>query len=290
VADKVLITGGAGALASDLSELLEGSCELSVRPRTELDVTDDVAVRAAVDETGAELVFNCAAFHNVDLCETEEEQALRVNATAVKRLAEACTERDAKLVHVSTNYVFDGRRAEPYREEDLPSPRSAYAISKGAGEQAALAYCPGALVIRTAGLYGLHGSAVKGGNFVQRVLGRARDEGKLTMVADQRLSPTFTADLARSLLEAVDAGADGLLHLTNDGSCSWFEFTEAILENAGVEADMDPVDTAQLGAPADRPLNGVLARGRADELGLTPLRHWRDALDDYMERSGLAKG
>jgi dTDP-4-dehydrorhamnose reductase len=189
---------------------------------------------------------------------------------------------------MSTNYVFAGDRPEPYAEDDLPSPRSIYAISKLAGEPAALAYAPGSLVVRTAGLYGLHGSASKGGNFVTRMVARAKEEGELRMVADQRLSPTFTADLAAALIEAEERGVDGLLHLTSSGACSWHDFTLAILEIAGIEANVEAVETTRAPGGADRPLNGVLARERADALGLTPLRHWRDALGDYMTRAGLA--
>jgi dTDP-4-dehydrorhamnose reductase len=196
--------------------------------------------------------------------------------------------RGAKLVHLSTNYVFDGRREEPYGEDDLPNPRSIYALTKLAGEHAALAYGHGALVVRGAGLYGLHGSASKGGNFVQRMVARAKEQDQLRMVADQRLQPTFTADLAASLIDAVNAGADGTVHLTAAGACSWFEFTEAIMEIAAVEVDIEPVQTTIPPGGVDRPLNGVLARKRADELGLTPLRPWREALEDYMSRANLA--
>ena len=283
----VLITGGRGQLGSDLSELLAGDRELEAPGRDELDVADAAALRAALQRLKPSLVINCAAFHNVDVCESEEARALEVNVTAVKRLAEACAERGSKLVHFSTNYVFDGRRPDPYAEDDLPSPRSVYAISKLAGEHAALTYAPGALVIRSAGLYGLHGSASKGGNFVTRVLGRAEEQGFLRMVEDQRLSPTFTADLAGAVLEAVEAGAHGLVHLTSAGACSWLEFTEAIMSLAGREVEISPVRTEPREGVADRPLNGVLARRRADSLGLTPLRDWRDALADYMQRAGL---
>src|SRR5205085_10758671 len=131
-------------------------------------------------------------------------------------------------VHLSTNYVFDGSAPEPYGEQDTPHPRSIYAISKLAGEHAALAYAPGALVVRTAGLYGLCGSASKGGNFVTRMIARAREQGALTVVADQRLTPTFTADLAQGILAAVDGGVTGMLHLTNSGTTSWHGFTTAI--------------------------------------------------------------
>ena len=244
-------------------------------------------MKHAFAEAKPEVVFNCAAFHNVDVCEREEDRSFEVNVRAVKRLGQRCAESGARLVHYSTNYVFDGAANEPYTEYDRPDPRSIYAISKLAGEYAALAYCPEALVVRSAGLYGLHGSASKGGNFVTRMIGRAREQGQLRMVADQRLNPTFTSDLAAASLAAVEAGGSGVLHLTNSGDCSWYEFTAAIMELAGIEVPIEPGSTTiPFGAP-DRPLNGMLARHRADELGLEPLRHWRDALADYMDRAGL---
>lgn len=288
--DRALVTGGGGQLASDLEEQLEArGSEVRAPGRSELDITDEAAVERAFEEARPAVVFNCAAFHNLDVCEREVDRSFEVNARAVKRLGERCRETGAKLVHLSTNYVFDGRAPEPYREDDRPNPRSVYAISKLAGEYCALAYAPGALVARGAGLYGLHGSASKGGNFVTRMLGRAREEGaQLKMVADQRLSPTFTADLAAALIEAVERDAAGTLHLTAGGECSWFEFTQAIMEIAGVDVPLDPVETTVPPGGVDRPLNGVLARSAADAAGLTPLRHWREALEEYMERAGLA--
>ena len=134
-------------------------------------------MEAAFEDAPPAVVFNCAAFHNVEVCEREEDRSFEVNARAVKRLGERCADAGATLVHVSTNYVFAGDRPEPYTEQDAPSPRSIYALSKLAGEYAALAYCPDALVVRSGGLYGRHGSASKGGNFVQRMLARAHEQG-----------------------------------------------------------------------------------------------------------------
>ena len=285
-ARPVLITGGEGQLASDLRELLDDS-PVAAPGREALDITDDDAVGRTLAEVQPTLVFNCAAFHNVDLCEREEDRSFEVNARAVKRLAERCAEAEAKLVHMSTNYVFDGSAEAPYQEDDAPAPQSIYALSKLAGEYAALAYAPGALVARTGGLYGQYGSASKGGNFVTRMLQRAREQGELAVVADQRLSPTPTADLAAAVIEAVRAGAGGLVHLTASGSCSWHEFTEAIVELAGVEVEVRPTETTRPPGGARRPLNGVLARPRADALGLTPLPHWREGLESYMEAAGL---
>jgi dTDP-4-dehydrorhamnose reductase len=278
---RALITGGGGQLASDLQSILGDDARSY--SHAELDIADSAALDRAFEEVGPDVVFNCAAFHNVDVCETEPDSAWAVNVRAVRDLAG----RGAKLVHLSTNYVFDGRREEPYGEDDVPNPRSIYALTKLAGEHAALAYGEGALVVRGAGLYGLHGSASKGGNFVQRMVTRARDTGALKMVADQRLQPTFTADLAQSLIEAVQADADGLLHLTASGACSWFDFTVAIMEIAGIDVPIEPVTTTIPPGSPDRPLNGVLARPRADALGIAPLRPWREALADYMARAGL---
>jgi dTDP-4-dehydrorhamnose reductase len=275
---RALITGGGGQLASDLQDLLGE--EAVSRSHAELDITDPAQVDRAFAEIEPDVVFNCAAFHNVDQCEREPDPAWETNVRAVMELAK----RPAKLVHLSTNYVFDGRAAEPYSEDDLPSPRSVYALTKLAGEYAALAYGDGALVVRSSGLYGFAGNASKGGNFVQRMLGRARETGALKMVADQRLQPTFTADLAAALVDAVRRDEGGLLHVTNSGACSWYEFTQAILENAGLDVPVEPVQTTIPPGGVDRPLNGVLASARLAE----PLRPWREALDDYMARAQLA--
>jgi dTDP-4-dehydrorhamnose reductase len=290
VSARVLITGGGGQLASDLEALLPGGAEVLAPSRTRLDVTDDAAVAAVFEDFQPTAVFNCAAFHNVEVCEREEDQAFAVNARAVKRLATRSHAAGAKFVHLSTNYVFDGTAAAPYDESALPNPRSVYAISKLAGEYAALAYAPGALVVRTAGLYGLHGSASKGGNFVTRMIARAREQGALKVVADQELTPTFTADLAAGILAAVDAGVRGTLHVTNSGATSWHGFTEAIMELAGVDVVVEPSETVIAPGAADRPLNGVLTSSASERARLAPLRPWREALAGYLECAGLLAG
>jgi dTDP-4-dehydrorhamnose reductase len=278
---KALITGGGGQLASDL-ELGLGSQARSYT-RTELDITDiDVLVRV-LDDVKPDVVFNCAAFHNLDLCESDPARAWEVNVEAVRQLAQ----RVPRLVHISTNYVFDGERDDPYAETDLPSPRSVYAITKLAGEHAALAYGKHSLVVRTGGLYGLQGSASKGGNFVERMIARAREQGSVRMVGDQFVQPTFTADLASAIVEGVQAEIVGVVHLIASGSCSWYEFTVAIMERAGIDVPIEAVSTIIPPGGVHRPLNGVLARPRADLHELPELRRWDIALTDYMERAGL---
>jgi dTDP-4-dehydrorhamnose reductase len=279
---RTLITGGGGQLASDLVDILgDDAVALS---HAQLDVADAGALVRALDDVAPDVVINCAAFHNLDVCEAEPDQAWAVNVRAVREMAL----RVPRLVHLSTNYVFDGRRSEPYGEDDVPAPRSVYAITKLAGEHAALAYGSRSLVVRAAGLYGLHGSVSKGGNFVQRMLARARDTGALKMVADQLLQPTFTFDLAAAIVDAIDRDVDGVLHLTASDACSWHDFTVAIMELAGVDVPVEAVTTTIPPGGVDRPLNGVLARPRADALGLPALRPWRSGLEDYMSRAGLA--
>jgi dTDP-4-dehydrorhamnose reductase len=280
---RALITGGGGQLASDLQSRL-GPAATSFS-HAELDITDSAALDRVLVEIRPDIVLNCAAFHNLDECESQPHQAFAVNVAAVRELAR----RGAKLVHLSTNYVFDGRRPEPYAEYDLPAPRSMYAITKLAGEHTALAYGKDALVVRAAGLYGVHGSASKGGNFVQRMLARARDMGRLTVVSDQLLQPTYTSDLADALIAAVERNATGILHLTAGGECSWHEFTEAIVELAGLDVLVEPATTTIEPGGIDRPLNGVLARPQADALGLGALPDWLDGLERYMAQAGFTR-
>jgi len=283
LSQRVLITGGGGQLASDLESLLSPSVEVRAPGRAHLDITVDEAVDAVFEDFAPTVVYNCAAFHNVEVCEREEDRAFEVNARAVKRLAERADAAGARLVHFSTNYVFDGSAAEPYDEFARPNPRSIYALSKLAGEYAALAYAPDALVVRTGGLYGLHGSASKGGNFVTRMIARAREQGALKVVADQRLSPTFTGDLAAAVIDAADAGLSGIVHITNADETSWHGFTEEIMRLAGVTVEVEPAETVRAPGAADRPLNGVMTSVRE----LNSLRPWDEALSDYLERAGL---
>jgi dTDP-4-dehydrorhamnose reductase len=277
---RALITGGGGQLASDLQELLGDDARSY--SHAELDIADSAALDRAFEEVGPDVVFNCAAFHNVEVCEREVDRSFEVNARAVKRLAELSAEAGARFVHLSTNYVFDGMAEAPYDEGELPNPRSIYAISKLAGEFAALSYAPDALVVRTAGLYGLHGSVSKGGNFVTRMIARAKEHAALTVVADQRLTPTFTADLAAGLITALDAGMVGVQHLTNAGETSWHGFTETFLRLAGIDVPVEAGTTVIAPGAADRPLNGVLTSSSAPKL-----RPWNEALADYLERAGL---
>jgi dTDP-4-dehydrorhamnose reductase len=230
-----------------------------------------------------DVLVNCAAYNLVDKAEADPAPAFRVNADGVQALALACASVGTKLVHVSTDYVFgvDTSRTTPYLETDPPGPVSKYGESKLAGEKDALAV-PGNLVVRTCGLYGVWGSGGKGTNFVETML-RVAGQGKpLRVVADQRCTPTYTADLADAMAALIEAGTTGLVHVTNAGAMTWHEFAAEIFRQAGVSADLTPITTAEFGAAAKRPPYSVLDCGRLNALGVT-MRPWQDALAAYLD-------
>ncbi len=276
---KALVVGSAGQLGRELVARLGDDCAWA-GDRAEIDVTDAAAVAALVARVGPDVVWNATAWNRVDAAEEEPEAAFAVNALAPRALAVAARACGALVVHFSTDYVFDGSAGRPYREEDLPRPLSVYGASKLAGEALVVASGAEHLVVRTSGLLGRGGSEQKGGSFVDRIVARARAGEPLRVVADQFFAPTTAPDLAAAAQALVAAGARGLFHLANAGSCSWHELATAALAIAGLQAPVEPIALADLALPARRPLRSVLASERYAALGLPPLRHWKDALPD----------
>ncbi len=271
---KILITGSEGQLGQELAEILprEGH-EAVALSRSELDVTEVGAVERVLETHSPELVINAAAYTNVDGCETETDLAYSVNALGPRNLAQACERRGRELLHVSTNYVFDGEGTRPYEPFDAPNPISAYGRTKLAGEEYVKHLARRWYVVRSAGLYG------RGHNFVRTMLRLAGELDALKVKADEFISPTYARDLAEGIVEVVEARRYGLYHLTNAGSCSWYEFTLQIFRLAGVEVEVIPIPGSEYPLPAARPANGVLS-----SLGSPGLRHWCEALADYLER------
>lgn len=286
----ILLIGATGQLGGSL---LSGAARARIvaPQRVELDINDTASVLRCIETYHPRIVINTAAFHNVPVCEEQPERALEVNCLAVYRLAGLCAERDIRLATFSTDYVFDGGQRTPYGEVDLPAPLQMYGISRLAGEHAALsAASRHAYVIRTCGLYGEQGAASKGGNFVDKRLADARQASRLDMSSDQTVSPTYTADLAEAVVSLIDrADAEpGIYHLTNQGECTWAEFTAAIYEECGLPTLVNPVDRGGLSGTMRRPRYSVLGNERAAALGIE-LPHWRDALRRYLSRKGLRK-
>jgi dTDP-4-dehydrorhamnose reductase len=250
--------------------------------RAGLDVGDPAAVERRLAEVRPDVVFNAAAWNAVDLAETRFAEALLVNAAGPAHLARAARACGARLVHVSTDYVFDGTATRPYVEDDPPRPLSLYGVSKLAGEQAVAASGGEHLVVRTSAVLGVGASRSKGGSFVERIVARARAGQPLRVVADQVFSPTSASDLAAALVGLAERGARGLVHVTNSGTCSWHGLAVAALELAGTAAPVAGIRSAELGAPARRPAYSVLSNERAVALGLAPLRPWREALAELL--------
>ena len=278
---RVLVTGSSGMLGRDLvTTLAAAGSDVYARPKTELDVTRAEEVARAFRDARPEIVVNCAAFTRVDACETDP-LAYEVNAHGVEVLAAECLARGARLVQVSTDFVFDGSKRAPYREDDDPAPLSAYGRSKLAGEQAALRL-PTALVVRASWLFG------RGGwNFVEAIRKQIADGRRtLTVVDDQRGRPTSTSDLAEALVALLERAAIGIYHFANAGEASWFEFAREIVALSGRgDVEVTPIDSATLGRPANRPPYSVLDTGKYERVTGRPVRHYRDALAEYIADS-----
>jgi dTDP-4-dehydrorhamnose reductase len=231
-----------------------------------------------VEDHSPELVINAAAYTNVDGSETETETAYAANALGPRNLAQSCERWGCELLHVSTNYVFDGGSERPYEPFDLPNPISAYGRTKLAGEEYVKHLSSRWYVVRTAGVYG------EGHNFVRTMLRVAKERDVLKVKDDEFVSPTYARDLAEGIVGIIETKLYGLYHLTNSGSCSWYEFSREIFSLSGTKVEVVPIPSSEYPLPAPRPLNGVLST-----LGSPPLRHWREALADYLEKAGAAR-
>lgn len=270
-------------LGRDLQAVLSGpdspaGVELTALSRADLDVTDVDATAAAV--RGHDVVINCAAYTKVDDAESNEDQAYAVNAIGARNLAAAAKLAGAKIVQISTDYVFNGTATQPYPEDAEYDPISAYGRTKAAGEEFVLDEHPdGAYIVRTAWLYGEHGPSFPA---TMLRLGRERDE--VTVVTDQVGQPTWTMDLARQLVALISSDAPaGIYHGTNAGVASWFELAKAVFQEAGIDPDkVKPTDSSQFVRPAPRPGYSVLGQDAWTRAGIEPMRDWRSALHDAM--------
>jgi len=273
VTTRYLVTGARGMLGTDVVLALAGR-EVTALDRSQLDITDAAAVDAAVADH--DVVINAAAYTRVDDAETHESEAGEINATGAGLLASAAQRSGARLVQVSTDYVFDGTARVPYAEDASRHPVSAYGRTKAKGEELVLAAHPdGTLIVRTAWLYGTHGP-----NFAKTVRRLAGERDTLDVVDDQVGQPTWTLDLAHRIVEMLDADAPvGIYHGTSSGQASWFDFAQAIFVEAGLDPErITPTDSASFVRPAPRPAYSVLAHDAWARAGLRPMRDWREAL------------
>ena len=287
---KILICGANGQLGIELQEALRsGKTDLGKLPSIyenamvmctdveELDITNEDEVQIFFKAGAFDLVINCAAMTNVDGCEDHEELAFRVNACGAQNLARAAQSIGAKMVQISTDYVFSGNEGKEYVETDTPDPQSAYGRTKHVGEEYVLGACSTSFVVRTAWLFGASGP-----NFVLTMMRLARENGQITVVNDQFGNPTYANDLAYEILKIASTEDYGVYHCTNRGICSWYEFASAIVDAAGIECSKTACTTEEFKRPAPRPAYAPLRNKRLEDTIGDEMRSWQDALVAYI--------
>jgi dTDP-4-dehydrorhamnose reductase len=281
-----LITGGGGLLGRAVAERLRRlGWSVSAPGHAELDITDPQAVSRTIRETSPNLVINCAASTDVDRCEREPDWAFGVNDRGPRLLARFCRESGAEMVHVSTDYVFDGTKEGFYTQEDQPNPLSVYAKSKLAGERSVQEEFAAAYVVRSSWIFGEGGK-----NFGSRVVEYARSGASLKGVVDQTSIPTYAPDLADRIAEVVELGRHGLYQITSSGPATWYDFAREALQMSGLgDVFISPVTREELGQPAPRPRNSAMRCLLSEKLGLAPLRHWREALAEWLGAGGSSE-
>jgi dTDP-4-dehydrorhamnose reductase len=282
---KILVLGHKGMLGTELMARLGIAHEVTGKDMGDFDITSPESCRQVICETNPEVVINAAAYTNVDGAEKDGDTCFAVNAEGVKNVALACRQEQLRIVHFSTDYIFDGTGRTPYREDDAPSPCGIYAQSKAAGEKYLKESSENYLLIRTAWLYGRSGK-----NFVKTILEKASNADTLRVVDDQTGSPTYSRDLAGAVRILLEQGHRGVFHVTNRGSCTWYAFTKKILAYAGLaHVAVEPIPTKDLRLPAPRPAYSALGTSKFTEATGKVLRFWQLALQDFIEHSEYRK-
>lgn len=275
---KILITGSNGMLGHDLINVLRDNHELILTTSKTLDITDKQQVIEFITQSKPDIVINSAAYTDVDGCEENQDLAYSVNGEGVKNLALACREIDSALVHISTDYVFDGSATEPIAEDGQIGPISVYGKSKLKAEEAIQEILDKFFIVRTAWLYGINGK-----NFPKTMLELAENHSQITVVYDEVGTPTYTPDLASAISELIETDYYGIYHITNSDYCSWCEFAKYIFEVADKDVTVIPVTASEFARPAPRPSYSVLRNKNWIDKGFKPLRSYRDAIKEYIE-------
>jgi dTDP-4-dehydrorhamnose reductase len=281
---RVAVLGSAGQLGVELvRELKARDYDVANWDRDRLDICDAAAVEGKLAELDPAVVYNAAAYNQVDVAENEPQAAFQVNALAVRNIAIACRQIDARLVHYSTDYVFDGRSGRPYTEGDPTHPLGAYAVSKLAGELYAQAYLDNALIVRTCGVYGPGGLATARGNFVELMLRLAASGKPIRVVEDHVASPTYAPALASRTIDLVERGASGVFHIGGGVPISWFEWAKLIFEISGLQPGLHATSDREYRTAARRPKFSALSNAKMEQAGVAPMPPLREALQNYMQ-------
>lgn len=285
---KVLVTGANGQLGSEIRVLVSSFPELefAFTDVAELDITNSEKVAGFISSFQPDYLVNCAAYTNVDKAETDQETATLLNATAVGILAEQSAKAGCKMIHISTDYVFDGKGPRPYKEDDRVAPQSAYGKTKLEGELICLKNNPESIVIRTSWLYSAFGS-----NFVKTMLRLGKERPEVGVIVDQIGTPTNAADLARAILtiiSSVERGdktfQTGIYHYSNEGVASWYDFTKAIFDISGITCRVKPIASEEYPSPVQRPPYSVMNKSKIKLIFDLQISHWRDSLIVYFQK------
>lgn len=278
---KVMVVGANGALGTDLMQVLENPVSAT---HADFDICDKDAATEFIKAANVDALVNTAAFHQVPLCETETQSAFQVNTVGARNLAEICADQNIHFVHISTDYVFDGEKGQPYVETDLPAPLSIYAITKLAGEHAAFAYGKRVSVVRSCGLYGEVPTRAKGGNFVTTMMRLGKERELVSVVDDEIVAPTYTYDLAIAIQQLIEKRAYGLFHLSNQGATTWYDFARVIWEEAKLSAKLEPTKAANFQSVVQRPSYSILDNSKFEQATKHQLPHWEDALRRHLKK------
>lgn len=280
---KILVTGAKGQLGSELQNLLEKDFpgQAIYTDIEELDLTDENAVQSFVTKNEITHIINCAAYTAVDKAEEDKLQCAAVNVDAVKNIAKAADANGIKVIHISTDYVFDGTAHRPYRESDKVNPISQYGTTKRKGETSLLALAPESIIIRTAWLYSPHGR-----NFVKTILKLAEENECLKIVSDQIGTPTYAADLAKAIIKILQSHqwVEGIYHFANEGACSWYDFAKAIVRISGKDTKVMPIPSEDYPTPAARPYYSILDKSRIKATYGISIPHWEESLAECINR------
>jgi dTDP-4-dehydrorhamnose reductase len=284
---KTIIIGSNGQLGTDLLRCFTDN--VLALTHDDLEITNSTDVITLMRDVRPSVVVNTAAFHHTARCEEQPAKAYEVNAVGAVNLAKACELVNAVLVHISTDYVFDGAKGSPYVETDPVNPLSVYGLSKAAGEVAVASYCPKHYVVRTCGLYGRVPCRAKGDNFITKIRRLARDREEVTVVNDEIVTPTWTLSLARQIRRLCDEDSFvryGIVHASDEGQCSWYEFTEEIFRLTGTVAGLKPVSVKVSPVDIRRPHYSVLENRALKDAGANVMRSWQDSLARYLKSIG----
>jgi dTDP-4-dehydrorhamnose reductase len=280
---KILITGALGLLGQEVAQVCRSQGDTVVAtdvslPGSLLDITSPTAIHGFLASAKPDWLINCAAYTNVDGCERNEDLAFELNARGPGLLARACEQHGSKLLHISTDYVFDGEKLSPYEEDDEPNPVSAYGKSKRAGEISILEGVENYLIVRTQWLFGPHGK-----NFVSTILGIAQEKDTVSVVNDQWGSPTYARDLAKAMRTLIECDARGIFHVRNRGKATWFDLAKRAIDLVGLPAQVVPVETNDFPRPARRPVNGLLSTRRFTRTTGKVMPAWQISLQGYIK-------